>query len=112
MKFIKTTGKTSLFLITTSFLSPYALSEVTLDGSMGAAGTLPGPDYQITQGVGKLENGNLFHSFGQFNINKTESATFSGSAGIKNVISRVTGGQASTIDGVFRSTIPNANVYF
>ncbi|MEE9336791.1 MAG: filamentous hemagglutinin N-terminal domain-containing protein, partial [Methylococcaceae bacterium] len=41
-----------------------------------------------------------------------ESATFSGSAGIKNVISRVTGGQASTIDGVFRSTIPNANVYF
>ena len=31
---------------------------------------------------------------------------------IKNVISRVTGGQASTIDGTFRSTIPGANVYF
>jgi filamentous hemagglutinin family protein len=79
---------------------------------MGSAGTLSGPDYQITQDVGKLENGNLFHSFGRFNINSTESATFSGSAGIKNIISRVTGGQASTIDGVLRSTISGANVFF
>ena len=106
------TGKNSLFLIITSFLSPYAFSEVTLDGSMGAAGAIAGPDYQITQDLGKLENGNLFHSFGKFNINTTESATFSGSTGIKNIISRVTGGQASTIDGVFRSTIPGANVFF
>jgi filamentous hemagglutinin family protein len=112
MKFINITGKNSLFLIITSFLSPSAYSEVTLDGSMGSAGTLSGPDYQITQDVGKLENGNLFHSFGRFNINSTESATFSGSAGIKNIISRVTGGQASTIDGVLRSTISGANVFF
>ncbi len=106
------TKKINLFLITVVIISPSAYSEVTLDGSMGSAGTLSGPDYQITQDLGKLESGNLFHSFGQFNINNTESATFSGSAGIKNVISRVTGGQASTIDGVFRSTIPGANVYF
>ncbi len=88
------------------------LSEVTLDGSMGTAGSLAGPDFQITEDLGQRTGGNLFHSFGQFNINSAESATFSGSAGIKNVISRVTGGQTSTIDGAFRSTIPGANVYF
>jgi filamentous hemagglutinin family protein len=88
------------------------LSEITLDGSLGTTGSLAGPDFQITEDLGQRTGGNLFHSFGQFNINIAESATFSGSAGIKNVISRVTGGQASTIDGSFRSTIPGANVYF
>ena len=107
------TAKKSLFLIITFILSPpHAYAEVTLDGSMGTAGSISGPDYQITEDVGHRAGNNLFHSFGRFNISNTESATFSGSAGIKNVISRVTGGQASTIDGVFRSTIPNANVYF
>ncbi len=99
-------------LSSTIFFSPFAHSEITLDGSMGTTGSLTGPDYQITEDLGQRAGGNLFHSFGQFNINSAESATFSGSAGIKNVISRVTGGQTSTIDGVFRSTIPGANVYF
>ena len=102
----------NLLLTLCYFTSPVVLSEITLDGSMGTTGSLVGPDYQITEGLGQRTGGNLFHSFGQFNINSAESATFSGSDGIKNVISRVTGGQASTIDGAFRSTIPGANVYF
>ena len=106
------TVKNGLLLAVACIFSPFALSEVTLDGSMGTTGSLVGPDYQITEDLGQRSGGNLFHSFGQFNINSAESATFSGSAGINNVISRVTGGQASTIDGAFRSTIPGANVYF
>ncbi len=101
-----------LLLTTSCFFSSVVLSEITLDGSMGTTGSLAGPDFQITEDLGQRTSGNLFHSFGQFNINSAESATFSGSAGIKNVISRVTGGQTSTIDGTFRSTIPGANVYF
>jgi len=103
---------TGLLLSSTIFFSTFALSEVTLDGSTGTTGSLAGPDYQITEDLGRRAGSNLFHSFGQFNINSAESATFSGSTGIKNVISRVTGGQTSTIDGAFRSTIPGANVYF
>ncbi|MEE9326883.1 MAG: filamentous hemagglutinin N-terminal domain-containing protein [Cocleimonas sp.] len=102
----------TLLLTLCYFTSPIVLSEITLDGSMGTTGSLVGPDYQITEDLGQRAGGNLFHSFGQFNINSAESATFSGSAGINNVISRVTGGQTSTIDGAFRSTIPGANVYF
>ena len=100
-----------LALIIACCISPSALSEVTLDGSVGTAGAISGPNYQITEEVGQRAGSNLFHSFGQFNLNNTESATFSGSAGIQNVIGRVTGGQASSIDGTLRVTIPDANLY-
>ena len=54
--------------------------------------------------------GNLFHSFSQLNLSRTESATFSGPPTVQNVLARVTGG-ASSIDGTLRSTIPGANLY-
>ncbi|MEE9345345.1 MAG: filamentous hemagglutinin N-terminal domain-containing protein [Methylococcales bacterium] len=101
-----------LLLIIICIFSSSLQSEVTLDGSVGAAGTLSGPNYQITEDLGQRAGGNLFHSFGQFNLNNTESAVFSGSTDIQNVIGRVTGGQASNIDGTIRSTISGANLYF
>ncbi len=106
------TRQNHFLLIVSCIVSPITQSEVTLDGSMGASGALSGPNYQITEDLGQRTGNNLFHSFGQFNINSSESATFSGSASIQNVVSRVTGGQVSTIDGAFRSTIPGANIYF
>lgn len=108
----KNTSLGRILLIFTCFYCTFVYSEVTLDGSMGTAGALPGPDFQITEALGQRAGSNLFHSFGQFNLNNTESATFSGSPDIQNVISRVTGGQASNIDGALRSTIPDANVFF
>ncbi len=103
--------KQALFLLVSTCLSFSAQGEVTLDGSVGPSGSLTGPDYRITENLGKRAGNNLFHSFGRFNLNAAESATFSGSAGIKNVISRVTGGQTSNIDGTLRVTIPSANLY-
>jgi filamentous hemagglutinin family protein len=84
---------------------------VTTDGSLGHAGSLPGPNYAITADLGRQVGGNLFHSFGQFSINVGERATFSGSNSVSNIIGRVTGGQMSFIDGTIRSTIPGANLY-
>jgi filamentous hemagglutinin family protein len=74
---------------------------VKLDGTLGGStATLTGPTYNITQSLGQLAGGNLFFSFQYFNIATSETARFSTtSAGINNVISRVTGGYASTIDG-------------
>ncbi|MCK5921617.1 MAG: filamentous hemagglutinin N-terminal domain-containing protein, partial [Methylococcales bacterium] len=95
----------SLICIISLFATPLC-SEVTLDGSIGPAQNLSGPDYQIEENLGQRTGGNLFHSFGRFNLGKTESATFNGSPDIQNVISRVTGGQTSTIDGLLKSTIP------
>jgi len=87
-------------------------AQVTLDGILGRSGALPGPDYLIGADFGQQHGGNLFHSFKEFNLQSFESATFSGPNHIQNVISRVTGGNHSLIDGLIRSTIPNANMYF
>ncbi|MCK5523146.1 MAG: filamentous hemagglutinin N-terminal domain-containing protein [Thiomargarita sp.] len=86
-------------------------AEITLDGTLGRSGALPGPNYQIGADLGKQQGGNLFHSFQNFNLNRLESATFSGPNNVNSVISRVTGGNPSQIDGLIRSTIPNADMY-
>ncbi|MGH9199590.1 MAG: filamentous hemagglutinin N-terminal domain-containing protein, partial [Acidimicrobiia bacterium] len=87
-------------------------ADITLDGTMGPGGALSGPDFQIGAELGRQVGSNLFHSFGVFNINSPESATFSGPDAIDNILGRVTGGSASTIDGLLRSTISEANLFF
>ena len=61
--------------------------------------------------MGQIRGSNLFHSFAQFNVLTGESATFTGPNSIANVLSRVTGGRQSIIDGLLRSQIPGANLY-
>jgi large exoprotein involved in heme utilization and adhesion len=63
-------------------------AEVTLDGTLGPASSLTGPNFVIPDTVGQTVGTNLFHSFGLFNINIGESATFRGPAAIDNIISR------------------------
>jgi filamentous hemagglutinin family protein len=89
-----------------------ARGAVTLDGTLGPAGSLRGPDYDIRADLGRQLGGNLFHSFGEFNLLAGESATFSGPDSVENIIARVTGGHESVIDGLLRSTIPGANLFF
>ncbi|MBK7002489.1 MAG: filamentous hemagglutinin N-terminal domain-containing protein [Rhodoferax sp.] len=88
------------------FLCAETLAQIKTDGSIGpAAQTLSGPKYAIPQTLGQLAGNNLFHSFQTFNINSGESANFTTStAGIANVISRVTGGSASIINGTLSLT--------
>ena len=92
-------------------LSVSAGAEIITDGSLGVASTLRGPDFQITADLGQQRGGNLFHSFRRFNIASKERATFTGPADITTIISRVTGGGTSTIDGLLRSRIKNANLF-
>jgi len=87
-------------------------AEVITDGTLGQQINLSGLNFQITSDLGQQHGGNLFHSFQDFNLNSSETATFSGSNSINNIISRVTGGNPSNIDGLIRSTIPNADFYF
>ena len=92
----------SPFLVTIILLI-IALStqaQITTDGTVGPPQNLPGPDYQIGADLGQQRGGNLFHSFQDFNLQSWESATFSGPNSVQNVISRVTGGNPSRIDGL------------
>ena len=75
---------------------------ITLDGSLGAPGTVTGTNhlFTITPAMGKSVGANLFHRFGTFNLGTGDTASFGVElGGTANVIARVTGGTASTIDG-------------
>jgi filamentous hemagglutinin family protein len=109
--FINAVSAACLILLCPAF-SGGAAAQIVLDGSVGPSGRLTGPNYAIPGSLGRQAGGNLFHSFSEFSIWRNESATFSGPPSIQNIISRVTGGSSSYIDGILRSTIQGANMYF
>jgi len=87
--------------------STLAGAEITLQST---GETLSG-DMTISQDLGLTEGSNLLHTFLTFNIDAGESATFTGSNDITNIIARVSGDGASQIDGLLRSTITDANLF-
>jgi filamentous hemagglutinin family protein len=87
-------------------------AQVVTDGTLGTATALQGPDFRIDAALGQARGGNLFHSFAQFVLANGQSATFLGPGSILNVIARVTGPDASRIDGtVGTSGMPSANLW-
>jgi len=101
----------NLIIITLLIINLSINAEITTDGTLGSRANLPGPNYLIGADLGRQHGGNLFHSFKDFNLNRFESATFSGPNSLNNIISRVTGGNPSNIDGLILSKIP-ADMYF
>ena len=87
-------------------------AQVVLDGKFGTSGALAGPNYNITAGMGATRGNNLFQSFSQFSLKSGDVATFTGPASIQNILSRVTGGSPSSIDGTIRSDIAGATFFF
>ncbi|NOT85620.1 MAG: filamentous hemagglutinin N-terminal domain-containing protein [Methylococcaceae bacterium] len=102
-------------LITTLASSRTVQAEggISTDGTAGAAQTLSGSQVTIPQDLGTTVGGNLFHSFDQFNINTGQTVTFTENTpnALNNVISRVTGGSSSDINGTLSAT-PNGHANF
>ena len=84
---------------------------ITADGTLGTVVGRFGDAYSIDAGT--IRGNNLFHSFSLFNVPTGGSATFLGPSSIANILSRVTGGQQSIIDGLIstRAAMPNANFF-
>jgi filamentous hemagglutinin family protein len=82
---------------------------ITSDGTLGTTVARSGNLYNINGGT--IKGTNQFHSFGQFSVGTGDIASFNGPATIQNILSRVTGGTRSEIDGTLRSTISGANLY-
>jgi filamentous hemagglutinin family protein len=97
-------------------LCTVAQAQIRTDGSLNRpALALSGPNFLITEAQGRLAGSNLFYSFQVFNVGNTESATFvTTTAGLANVISRVTGGSPSQINGPvsLQSTSAAPNFFF
>jgi filamentous hemagglutinin family protein len=70
-----------------------------------------GNSYDITGGSLSKDGVNQFHSFDKFGLNSGEVANFLANPGTQNILGRVTGGNASIINGLIQVTGSNANLY-
>ena len=80
-----------------------ALAQITPDRTLpnNSSVTVNGSTFNITGGT--QAGRNLFHSFQQFSVPTGGTASFMNGADIQNIISRVTGGSVSNIDGLIKA---------
>ncbi|MBE9063759.1 filamentous hemagglutinin N-terminal domain-containing protein [cf. Phormidesmis sp. LEGE 11477] len=74
-------------------------STLGIETSIVDSGIVNGNAVQLIEG-GAKRGGNLFHSFVDFNVGVEESVYFASPSEISNILSRITGNNLSTIDGV------------
>ena len=101
--------KALLWMIVGSLaIAPAARSQIipANDGT-GTMVNAVGNQFAITKGTASGQN--LFHSFQQFDL-PSGRATFDVPSGIQNILTRVTGGNASLIQG--QLAVNGANLYF
>jgi filamentous hemagglutinin family protein len=93
--------------------APHAHAQIATDGSVGARVSFDRSvrTVVIPESLGARVGPNLLHSFATFNVATGQTATFTGVGFIQNIISRVTGGSASYIEGTVTSSIPGSNLF-
>ncbi|MBE9050746.1 CHAT domain-containing protein [Nostocales cyanobacterium LEGE 11386] len=65
----------------------------------------------ISGGSLSSDRANLFHSFSKFGLDVNQTANFLSQPSIQNILGRVTGGEASLINGLITVTGGNSNLY-
>ena len=97
-----------VYLIGSLFQINFVLAQVISDGTTGTTVDGDGNNFEINDGI---RNGsNLFHSFQDFSVPNGGSASFNNAVDVDNILSRVTGGNISNIDGLIRAN-GSANLF-
>ncbi|WP_392478428.1 CHAT domain-containing protein [Nostoc sp. C110] len=122
-RFILRRKKPLLNKIAASVLAILPLVTVTSMGLSQAQQIVPAADgtntivtpngnqLNITGGTTSRDGANLFHSFQQFGISPEQIANFQASPALQNILGRITGGNASVINGLIQVTGGNANLF-
>ena len=97
-----------IFLTTFIFSGSYSnivLAQIVPDESLGTESSVVTPDVEIKGETadridgGATREGNLFHSFQEFNVREGQSVYFASPESIENIFTRVTGNNPSNILG-------------
>lgn len=87
-------------------------AQIKPDASMPGENSIVRTDTLVDEITGgATRGGTLFHSFKEFNVNKGRSANFENPANINLILTRVTGGKLSNIDGILKVS-GNADLFF
>jgi filamentous hemagglutinin family protein len=104
-------NKALLFTIPLCLLPVSTLAQeapISPDGTVSTDVNQQGDVFEITGGA--QAGNNLFHSFSNFSVPNGGEAFFNNASEINNIISRVTGGKVSTIEGLIRAN-GSANLF-
>ena len=108
---LKSTVLTTLLLTGFVGITPTFAQPIVSDQTTGTIVTPNGNQLDISGGTLSGDGANLFHSFQKLGLNSGEIAHFLSSPTIQNILGRVTGGDASIINGLIQVTGGNANLY-
>ena len=92
---------TSLCTLSLTLIAHSARGQITPDSSLPTKVEHQGSVTEITGG--QQAGSNLFHSFQDFSVTTGNEAFFNNSVEIDNILSRVTGGNISDIDGLIKA---------
>jgi filamentous hemagglutinin family protein len=80
--------------------------------AIDGTGTIVTPNANQLDVTGGTRSGaNLFHSFSQFGVQPEQIVNFESSPALQNILGRVSGGNASIIEGLVRVSGSNANLF-
>ncbi len=97
-----------------TLLSVTSISAEPIVPAADGTGTVITPDdnrFDITGGTTSADGTNLFHSFTQFGLDANQIANFLSNPSIVNILGRVTGGEASVIEGLLQVSGGNSNLF-
>ncbi|MGK7955630.1 MAG: filamentous hemagglutinin N-terminal domain-containing protein, partial [Crocosphaera sp.] len=91
--------------------SSFGQSIIPAHDGTGTVVNQQGNQFNIEGGTVSGDGTNLFHSLEQFGLNHEQIANFLANPQIRNILTRIIGGDPSIINGLIQITGGNANLY-